>query len=292
MTQPDRNNSDDDFQDVLRRLDQEAGGGRPDEPERSAGLGQPPPAPEPQRGYVVRLPLGGVRAVWALLALNVAIFVIPLLLDLAGLRLSGVPISDYIAAWGAKSNDAIRRQGEYYRLLTSMFLHGNLLHIAFNAYALYALGPEAERIYGTPRFLAAYFLAGLSGGIASYTFSPYDSVGASGAIFGLIGALGAFYYSSRELFGDIARRQLGSLITVVMINLFIGFSVPRIDNYAHIGGLLGGVLAGWLLAPRFVLDERRYPPQIAPRSLPQAWSGALAFLLVLAFLALTITPPL
>src|SRR6185295_10538834 len=142
------------------------------------------------------------RAVWVLLALNIVIFVVPTLLQAIGVRVNRVPINDYILDLGAKNNAKILG-GEYYRFVTSMFLHGNLLHIAFNAYALYVLGPETERVYGTPRFLALYFIAGLAGGLASYTFSPNDAVGASGAIFGLIGGLAAFYYISRKLFGEI-----------------------------------------------------------------------------------------
>lgn len=178
-------------------------------------------------------------------------------------------------------------------IITAMFLHGGWLHIGFNAWALYALGPEAERIYKTGRFLALYFLAGLAGGVASYFFSAAPSVGASGAIFGLIGGLAAFYYVSRELLGEMSRRQLGSLITVVMINLFIGFnSGGLIDNSAHIGGLVGGALAGWLLAPRLAVDERLYPPQVLRRSLALGWPGALALLAVLVFLVMTLNPPI
>ncbi|MBK9942687.1 MAG: rhomboid family intramembrane serine protease [Kouleothrix sp.] len=173
-----------------------------------------------------------------------------------------------------------------------MFLHGGLLHIGFNAWALYTIGPESEQIYGTPRFLALYFIAGFAGGVASYLRSPIPAVGASGAIFGLIGGLAAFYYSSRKLLGEISRQQLGSLVTVIMINLLIGFSTPRIDNNAHIGGLIGGALVGWLLAPRFELDERLFPPQIVRRSLPFGWAGALVVLAILVAAVMTMNPPI
>src|SRR2546429_8907628 len=143
-----------------------------------------------QPGYRLRLPLGVPRAVWVLLALNIAIFVVPTLLQAVGTQVGGVPINDYILEFGEKDNKQILA-GEYYRFLTSMFLHGGWLHIGFNAYALYILGPEAERIYGTARFLALYFIARLAGGIASYALTPSPSVGASGAIFWLIGRLAA-----------------------------------------------------------------------------------------------------
>ncbi len=228
-----------------------------------------------------------------LLALNIAIFAIPTLLQLVGVRIDGVPINDYLLLAGAKNNRAIKVDGQYYRFLTSMFLHAGLLHIGFNAWALYVLGPEVERIYGTPRFVALYFIAGFAGGGASYALSPFPAVGASGAIFGLVGALAVFYYTSRRLLGDVSRQQLGSLITVIMINLFIGFSSGGlIDNFAHIGGLIGGALVGWLLAPRFELDERLYPPQVVRRSLPYGWAGAGAFLALLVFVVMTINPPI
>jgi rhomboid protease GluP len=286
MSQPDDNPED--LQPVLRRFEQEFGQRREDEPQPIYGEARP----IPQQTFRLNLPLRPARAVWVLLALNIAIFVIPALLQMAGVTINGVPINDYILLLGAKDNTAIKFQGEYYRLITAMFLHGGWLHIAVNAYALYLLGVQAERIYGTSRFLAVYFIAGLAGSIASYAFTPTDSVGASGAIFGLIGGLAAFYYLSRGLLGDISRQQLGSLITMAMINLFIGFSVAIVDNMAHIGGLMGGALAGWLLAPRFVLDERLYPPQIVRRSQPAAWAGALGMLALLVFLAMMINPPI
>jgi rhomboid protease GluP len=277
----------DDLQPVLRRFDEEFG----QKPEREPIYGDAQPMPPPT--YQLRLPLGQARAVWVLLALNVAIFVIPTLLQLVGLRINGAPINDYLLFYGAKDNEGIKQRGEYYRFLTSMFLHGGLLHIGFNAWALYTLGPETERIYGTARFLTLYFIAGLAGGVASYSLSPNPSVGASGAIFGLIGALAVFYYLSRELLGSAARQQLGSLITVIMINLFIGFSSGGlIDNFAHLGGLAGGVLIGWLLAPRFAVDERLYPPQVVRIPLPWGWAGALGILALLVLTVITINPPI
>jgi rhomboid protease GluP len=289
MTPDSQKPDDDELQPVLRRFDEEFG----QRPEREQQPIYGEARPIPQQGYQLRLPLGRPRAVWVLLALNIAIFAIPTLLQLVGVRVNGIPINNYLLFLGAKDNEGIKLRGEYYRLLTSMFLHGGLLHIGFNAWALYALGPEAERLYGTARFLAIYFIAGLAGGVASYTLSPNPAVGASGAIFGLIGALAVFYYTSRELLGSAARQQLGSLITVIMINLFIGFSSGGlIDNFAHLGGLAGGALMGWLLAPRFAVDERLYPPQVVRRPLPWGWAAAVGFLALLVVTILVINPPI
>jgi rhomboid protease GluP len=282
MTQSD-DNQDNDIQPILRRFDEEFGPRPEEQPAPVYGEAQP----IPQQGYRLSLPLGQPRAVWVLLAINVIIFLLSGLLS----RNLFSPSNSVLDLLGAKVNSLIQA-GQYWRLITAMFLHGSLLHIGFNAYALYALGPEAERIYGTPRFLALYFIAGLAGGVASYTFTPRDSVGASGAIFGLIGGLAAFYYVSRGLLGEISRQQLGSLITVIMINLFIGFSSPLIDNTAHIGGLIGGAAIGWMLAPRFQVDERLYPPQVVRRSWPLAWPGALGLLALLVLLVSVINPPI
>lgn len=259
---------------------------------RPAGeAGEATPIPQPQQ-VRVPLPLSTAWASRVLLVLNLAIFAVPFLLDLVGVRLFGYPVSDVIRAFGAKNNAAIAQDGEYWRFLTSMFLHGNLLHMAFNAYALYLFGPEAERIFGTGRFLALYFIAGLAGGVASYAFSASNSVGASGAIFGLIGGLAAFYYVARNVLGQVARQQLGSLITVIMINLFLGLNSQTIDNMAHMGGLAGGAVLGFLLAPRFELDERLFPPQVVRNSLPLAWPAAIGIAVLLVLAVMVIAPPL
>jgi rhomboid protease GluP len=302
VSQP-NDNQDDELQPLLRRFDEEFGPRREADPAPVYGDVQPIPQ---QRSVRLSLPFGTPRAVWVLLAINIAVYAIPALLELLGVRVSArlpsqyfpelnpqgtVTPTDYLFAMGAKINTAIAG-GQYYRLVTAMFLHGGLLHIGFNAYALYALGPEAERIYGTMRFLALYFIAGLAGGVASYALNASPAVGASGAIFGLIGGLAAFYYVARRLLGEVSRQQLGSLITVIMINLFIGFSTPVIDNTAHIGGLIGGAVVGWLLAPRFEVDERLYPPVVVRRSWPLAWPGALGILALLILLAVLINPPI
>jgi rhomboid protease GluP len=269
-----------------------------DDPSRQQAGEQPDPiygeaqAIPQQQTHRLSLPYAQPRAVWVLLVLNITIFAVPWLLALLGVRAFGAPIDVVVRVLGAKSNEGIAQYGEYYRLLTAMFLHAGVIHIGFNAYALYTLGPEAERIYGTVRFLALYFIAGLAGSVTSYAFNPANGVGASGAIFGLIGGLAAFYYVARGVLGEVSRQQLGSLITVIMINLFIGFSSPVIDNTAHIGGLIGGALVGWLLAPRFAIDTRLYPPVVVKQHSPLAWPGALAVLLGLIGLVMVINPPI
>ncbi|MCG8347854.1 MAG: rhomboid family intramembrane serine protease [Chloroflexales bacterium] len=285
---------DDEIEEALRRIREEFGSRRMDddrspsapEPERPVSQpnfeeAEPPNSPFSVR---MRLPMDTARVVYILLGLNILIYLI------TGL-LSGnffTPNAGVLQFLGWKQNDLIA-QGQYWRLLTAMFLHGSLLHIFFNGYALYILGPEAERIYGTARFLAVYFLSGLSGSIASYAFSPSPSVGASGAIFGLIGGLAAFYYITRQLLGEFGRRQLQSMIAIIGINLLFGFTMSGIiDNYAHIGGLLGGMLIGWLMAPRFTVDDRLFPPVMVREYLDWSWASALGVFVILALMALLI----
>lgn len=300
------NRDNNDLDAARRRIHEEFGPRRP-----RAGENDPPPPPSPdpvqplygearpippQPEHVrLRLPSSPVRAAWVLLVINVLIYVLSGLLSIlvtGNFNSLFNPHSGVLQLLGWKQNDLIA-QGQYWRLLTAMFLHGNLIHIFFNGYALYILGPEAERIYGTSRFLALYFLAGLAGSVASYAFSRNPSVGASGAIFGLIGGLAAFYYGSRQILGDFGRSQLQNMIVIIVINLLIGFSAGGvIDNNAHIGGLVGGALAGLLLAPRYFIDQQLFPPVIIRRFYPWGWAGAIGMLLFLGILVMLIRPPL
>lgn len=130
--------------------------------------------------------------------------------------------------------------GEYYRLLTGIFLHGGLLHIVFNMYALYVIGAQLESFLGKWKFLIVYLLSGLAGSVLSIFFGNGISVGASGAIFGLLGALLYFGYHYRVYLETVIKSQI---IPLIILNLLIGFSTPGIDNWAHIGGLIGGILS-------------------------------------------------
>ena len=155
--------------------------------------------------------------------------------------------SDEITFRFASFGPAIAIQHEYYRLFTATFLHSTdfLLHILFNMYILYSYGPDVERAFGTPRYLFMYLAAGLTGSAASYAFNECGgfSVGASGAIFGVMGILLVFLYNRRD--SQFVRAHLNSIIGFIAINLFLGFAVSQIDNYAHIGGLIGGAALGY-----------------------------------------------
>lgn len=139
--------------------------------------------------------------------------------------------------FGAKESYLIT-QGEYWRLIAPIFLHIGFIHFALNSTALHYLGQITERIYGSFRFFIIYLMAGIIGNIISFLFSPNTiGAGASGAIFGLFGALLYFGYVYPSLFF----RTMGKdILAVIAINLIFGLAVANIDNYAHIGGLIGG----------------------------------------------------
>lgn len=242
-----------------------------------ANAEQPPPPPRRQGPRPI--------ATYSLIGAIVVIYLISILLS------NGLFQPDFLVLviMGAKVNQLIDL-GQYWRLLTATFLHANLVHIFFNSFALYALGPEAERIYGLRRFLTLYFLAGLGGSVASYLFSPNPSVGASGAVFGLIGGLGIFFYFNRTVLGEFGRAQVQSMVAIAAINLLIGFSLPgAIDNWGHVGGLLTGLIAGTALAPRIVVDTLFFPP-VVRRSYP-AWGWSTAIALGIALLGLAVGLP-
>ena len=234
--------------------------------------------PEPQR-VAFRLPLYRPVVTWVLLAIIVVVFIIETLLG-------GSTEVDVLIRMGAKFTPLIAA-GEYWRLFTSMFLHIGVMHLAFNGYALFVIGTELERLEGPGRFLAIYLLSGLFGSLASYALSDSLAAGASGAIFGIIGALAAFFLIHREKLGAWGNRRLANIGIVIVFNLIWGFAQSSwIDNHAHVGGLLAGFALGWALAPRYEVDPVRV--QVVDRNnLRRYWPAlALAVLLLLGGTAL------
>ncbi|MDL2334814.1 MAG: rhomboid family intramembrane serine protease [Chloroflexota bacterium] len=142
--------------------------------------------------------------------------------------------------------------GEYWRLLTVTLVHGGILHLLMNMYALFIVGPLAEALYGRAVYLAMYLIAGLGGSIGSYLFVAAPSVGASGAIFGLFGLVFTATYFHKPLLRAQARAITSQIGVLIVLNLVIGFGIggfAQIDNAAHIGGLLVGGFLGFLVAP-------------------------------------------
>ena len=145
------------------------------------------------------------------------------------------------------------QNGEVYRLITYMFLHAGIFHIFFNMYSLYIVGPRVEDFFGKWKFLLIYFISGISGGLLSVAMNgDVVSVGASGAIFGLFGALLYFGYNYRGYIGSIIKSQI---LPIVIYNLLIGFFIPGIDMWGHLGGLIGGVFTAYALG---TIENKKY----------------------------------
>ena len=189
---------------------------------------------------------------YALIGICVGVY----LLQLATRTLLQVDIP---AAWGVKANNLIM-QGQVWRLFTPIFLHSSqtVLHIGFNMYALFYMGRTLERFYGHRRYLGLFLLSGFAGNVISFMFSPHQSLGSSTAIFGLLGAEGVLIYQNREIFGNIARQALSQVVIIAVVNLIIGLT-PGIDNWGHIGGLIGGTLFAWFGGP-LLQKQGLFPP--------------------------------
>jgi rhomboid protease GluP len=156
---------------------------------------------------------------------------------------------DWPSLLGQKSSDLIL-QGQVWRLITPVLLHASLLHIGFNMYALFVLGPGLERYYGHKRFLVLYLVSGYTGNVLSFLLTTGASIGASTAIFGLVAAETIFIIRNRMLFGSRARPMLINMALVVAVNLILGLQ-PGIDNWGHLGGLAGGLIFSWLAGPHY-----------------------------------------
>ena len=136
--------------------------------------------------------------------------------------------------------------GEYFRLLTAIFLHGGIIHLFFNMYALYSIGNFIETYFGRSKYFAVFILTGIVGSLTSYLFTRGFSVGASGAVFGLLGLLLAQKLKRKVYYAELPI-DTRSILIIVGINLLLGFTIPNVDNAAHIGGLISGTLLGLLL---------------------------------------------
>lgn len=194
--------------------------------------------------------------VWVITAINVAVF---LAMEASG----GSTSTRTLILFGAKVNPLIAH-GEYWRLLAAVFIHIGLMHLVFNSIALLTFGRLAEAIYGHWRFFAIYIVSGITGAAFSYFFSRGVSAGASGAIFGIAGALAIFFAVNRNKGPIAGQGQLGSIVALLAINAVFGITNPMIDNWAHGGGLIAGAaLAAWL-TPRF-------EPVTAPEGVQVGW---------------------
>ncbi len=164
---------------------------------------------------------------YALIAINVVVFILSV-------------FNDAILPMFAVNRELIVNFNQYYRLFTGMFLHAGILHLLFNMYALYIIGMQLESFLGKAKYLIVYLLSGIGASMLSIFFSNSFSVGASGAIFGLMGALLYFGYHYRVYLDSVVKSQI---IPLIVLNLILGFTISGVDNWAHIGGLVSGILA-------------------------------------------------
>ncbi len=189
-----------------------------------------------------------------LIAINVTIYVILVVLSLtigAGLGQLGSIDTNLIVLAGGQVN-ALVAQGQVWRIFTAMFLHFNLLHIGLNMLSLFLIGGVVEMVYGKWRYLVIYLGSGIVGGILTFYVSPINTLaaGASGAIFGVFGALGVFYILNRQALGRYGAGAITNWLFWLGLNLVFGFSQPGIGIWDHIGGLVAGMIIAALLMPR------------------------------------------
>jgi rhomboid protease GluP len=173
--------------------------------------------------------------------------------------------------FGAKYRAAITQGGEWWRLITAGFLHGGLVHIAMNSWVLYDLSAQVEEAYGTARFLVIYFVTSVAGFYLSMLWNPGISVGASAALFGLIGAMIALGTRSNTSYG---RAMRSFYVRWAVYGMALGFLVSQVDNAAHVGGLAAGLVMGYFIGT----------PRLAGPT-ETVWKALAGFCVALTFIA-------
>jgi membrane associated rhomboid family serine protease len=232
--------------------------------ERLGGLGDPR---DPAVFFERLKRTGGAPLTWLLIGANSIVFVAMVALTGKWQGLLGEFDTDSLRGFGANVKGLTVGRGETWRLLSCTFVHANLLHIGMNMWVLRAVGETAERLFGPAMFAALYLLAGLGGSIASLRWTLADapensSVGASGAVFGVMGGLLGFALARRASVPvQVYKGLLRSALFFSVVNVALGMMMPQVDNAAHIGGLVAGFFAGLVLS-------RDLPP--APQPSP-AW---------------------
>jgi rhomboid protease GluP len=190
------------------------------------------------------------RITYSLIGLNLLAYLVAFLLSGDFAEMS----NRTLVSLGALYGPLVVLHSEWWRLVTAMFLHGGMTHLLMNMFSLYIVGRPMELYFTARSYLSIYMLTGLIGGMLSLTVHPESvGIGASGAIFGVFGALGGYFFEYRKELGPQAKSILRDFGLILGINLLLGFSVPAIDMSAHIGGFVSGLLGGFIVARH---DER------------------------------------
>jgi len=233
-------------------------------------------------------PVGGFSsapATWTVLGITLVMW---LALEASG----GSSDPDVLLRFGAKYGPLIA-EGEWWRLVAPVFLHIGFLHLLANCFALIIFGGVVERTFGARNYLTIYLAAGVFGNIFSYWAAPALGAGASGSVSGIVGAYGAFLLINRRLFGEMGRRSLTTIIAIVAINVVFGLVARGVDNWAHLGGFVAGLVLGWWLGPRPRVylsvgpdgAERRGMTTILFRATNVRWVLGIAVAVLLAVLS-------
>lgn len=191
------------------------------------------------------------RLTYSLIGLNIVIYIFTSILSKNFIDMD----MDTLVNMGALFGPYTVIEGEWWRLGTAMFLHAGMTHLLMNMFSLYLIGRGVEQYFNTESYLSIYFLAGMLGGLASLYMHPQSvGVGASGAIFGVFGALAGFFLANRNKIQDYTKAFVKDFAIIIAINLVIGLSIPSVDMSAHVGGLLVGILGGFIISknPKWV----------------------------------------
>lgn len=246
----------------------------------------PQPSPPPQ-SIRVPMPQSAPYVTYTIIGITVAFYILQLVSVWAlGYAVPGLGM-DWLEYYGARINEAILA-GQIWRFLTPALLHGSLPHIAFNMYALLSFGTGLERHFGHLRFFLLYLLGAFAGNVASFLFTGGSySIGASTAIFGLLGAEAVFLIQNRKSFPGQFRSAIGNIIFIAAINLFIIGALPGIDNWGHIGGLVGGLMFATFAGPLWEI-EGVYPAYhlVDKRSFQAVLIGAAVVTVIFGALAM------
>lgn len=205
-------------------------------------FGEPPATPPPPQRTRIAMPEAAPYVTYAIIGVTILAYLIQI-----------SPFGNTFVDYLIKSNELIRA-GQIWRLLTPALLHGGLTHIVFNMYALLSFGQSLERHFGRGRFLLLYVLGAFAGNVLSFLMTAANSLGASTAVFALVGAEGIFLVRNRRLFASQFSSAIGNIIFIVVINLFVIGSLPNIDNWGHVGGLLSGLMFSWFACPLWEIE--------------------------------------